>query len=307
MSGLSPSGLVLSASVHYPRATSLLTWLWAQSYVASPRDIHWLFRELRQRHPVEVSCRVRLRTGEWCIVDPFDFIGGEIAAKGCYEQETVDFFLNTLGPGMVVVDAGAHVGQYTLIASTLVGAEGHVYAFEPEPRNYSRLQRNIRLNQRSNVTSFNAALSDAASRLALNVSRGNSGGHSLGKTKYSGGETIMVEATTLDGFAAANTLARVDLLKADVEGAELLVLRGGAGTLERFRPLMVLECSVHSQAFGYEPSDLVRFIHSLEYQTLLLGNAGLLPCTGPLPEHEYFNIICIPRERAGDVLPRPGQ
>jgi hypothetical protein len=123
---MSASNIVLSASANYPRATSFLTWLWARSYIASPRRMHWLFEELHRRRPVDVSQRVRLSTGEWCIVNPFDYIGGEIAAHGCSERETADFFLATLAPGMVVLDAGAHVGQYALIASTAVGPEGHV-------------------------------------------------------------------------------------------------------------------------------------------------------------------------------------
>jgi len=304
MSGRSPSNIVLSTSEHYPRVGSVLTWLWAQSYLASPRDVHWLFRELRQRHPVDVSRRVRLRTGEWCIVDPFDFIGGEIAAHGYYEQETIEFFAGTLDPGMVVLDVGAHVGQYALIASTIVGAEGHVYAFEPEPRNHGRLRQNVRLNRRSNVTCLNAAVSDRATRLEFNVSRGNSGGHSLGKTKYSGGRTITVEATTADAFVEAHALSRVDLLKADVEGAELLVVRGAADTIARWRPLMVLECSIHSRAFGYEADDLVRCVRSLGYEILLLEEGGLRPSRGRLPAKECFNIACIPSERAREVLAR---
>ena len=303
---MSISGIVLSASAHYPRAASVFTWLWAQSYVASPREIHWLLRELRRRYPAEVRRRVRLRTGEWCIVDPFDPIEGEIATRGCYEPATVDFFLRTLGPGMIVLDAGAHIGQYALIASTSVGVDGHVYAFEPEPRNYSRLRCNVRLNRRSNVTCVNAAFSDTSGRLEFSIARGNSGGHSLGKTKYSGARTITVEAMTVDVFVDANELPRVDLLKADVEGAELLILRGASKTLRRHRPLMVLECSIHSSGFGYQPVDLVRFVESFGYVVRLLDDSGLQSTRGDWPNKENFNVACIPVERAIDVLPRFG-
>jgi FkbM family methyltransferase len=304
MSVMSPSDLVLSTSTSYPRVGSFVTWLWARSYIANPRQVHWLFRELRRRHPVDVGQRVRLKTGEWCIVDPFDFIGGEIATRGCYEQETVDFFTRTLTPGMTVIDAGAHIGQYALIASTLVGADGRVYAFEPEPANYARLSQNLVLNERENVVAVNAALSEKVGRLEFNVSHGNSGGHSLGRTKYSGGKTLIVETTTVDTLVAECRVPRVDLLKADVEGAELLILRGAKQTLERFHPILVLECSVHSKGFGYQATDLARFVTSLGYQVFFLDSDGLHPAGDVWPEREYYNIACIPAERAGEWLPR---
>ena len=78
----------------------------------------------------------------------------------------------------------------------------------------------------------------------------------------------------MDAFVDAEKLTRVDLLKADVEGAELLILRGAANTLRRCRPLLVLECSVHSSGFGYKPVDLVRFAESLDYLVLLLDEAA---------------------------------
>lgn len=300
---MSLSSVVLNLAARSHVFGRSLTWLWAGAYGLWPGEPHWVFRELRRRHRVEASRTVRLRTGEWCCVDPFDDIGGEIAENGCYEPETVEVFLHLVGPGMTIVDAGANVGQYTLISSTLVGDSGRIFAFEPEPRNYARLLRNVRLNAKRNVTVEKLALSDAAGELTFHLACArNSGAHSLAPTIHSDGATTTVRVTTLDEYAAAKNIDRVDLLKADVEGAELLLLRGAAKVLERDRPTLVLEASTHARGFGYEPADLCNHIETLGYAVFLQDPRGLLPLHEHWPERrDAFNIVGVPVERVGEL------
>ena len=308
MNAPTPSEVVLAAKDQWPDTMKLITWLWAHSYAIKPREQHWLFRKLRQQFRVDVNRTVRLRTGEWCSVDVFDFIGGEIARNGYYEAETIELFLRVLEPGMVVLDAGAHVGQYSLISSTIVGAGGHVYSFEPEPRNYARLARNIKMNRRDNVTAVNAALSDAPSRLRFHLAiASNSGGHSLAHTGCSSDDTIIVEATTIDTYVARQNIKRIDFLKADVEGAELPLLRGAQESITRFRPVLVVEGSVHSKGFGYETPELAQFIESNGYQVFLVDEHGLTPRPQAWPSQEYFNILGIPLERIDRLSSRLGR
>ena len=307
MSAFSPSAVVLSAKDQWPATMKLMTWLWAHSYAIKPREQHWLFRRLRQQFRVDVSRTVRLRTGEWCSVDPFDFIGREIARHGYYEADTIDLFLRVLQPGMVVLDAGAHVGQYSLISSTVVGGSGHVYSFEPEPRNYARLARNIKINRRENITAVNCALSDAPSRLRFHLAiASNSGGHSLAQTLCSSDDTIMVEATTIDTYVARQNIKRIDFLKADVEGAELPLLRGAQASIKRFRPVLVVEGSVHSKGFGYDTPELAQFIESNGYQVFLVDEQGLTPRPQEWPPRDYFNILGVPVERMEQLSSRLG-
>jgi FkbM family methyltransferase len=307
MSAASLSAHVLSATDQWPATMKLITWLWAHSYAIKPREEHWLFRRLRRQFRVDVSRTVRLRTGEWCSVDPFDYIGGEIARHGYYEAETIELFLGVLEPGMVVFDAGAHVGQYSLISSTVVGAGGHVYSFEPEPRNYARLARNITMNRRDNVTAVNCALSDAPSHLRFHLAiASNSGGHSLAPTVCSSADTIMVEATTIDTYVARQNITRIDFLKADVEGAELPLLRGAQESIKRFRPVLVVEGSIHSKGFGYDTSELAQFIESNGYQVFLVDEHGLTPRPREWPPREFFNMLGIPIERIERLTSRLG-
>jgi len=79
-------------------------------------------------------------------VDVADSISFEIYYYGVWEPDTVRLWLRIVQPGIVVVDGGAHIGQYTLLASYRVGPEGQVHVFEPNPLVYTKLAENVRLN-----------------------------------------------------------------------------------------------------------------------------------------------------------------
>src|SRR5207247_8220904 len=91
-------------------------------------------------------------------VDGRDMIGREILRQGCWEWGTFRFLEESLAPGMTVIDAGAHIGQYALLASTRVGSRGQVHCFEPHPGLYRVLRRNLRRARCTNVASRAVAL-----------------------------------------------------------------------------------------------------------------------------------------------------
>lgn len=89
-----------------------------------------------------------------------DVMVPEILAYGCHEEEETEIFKKHLRGGMTVLDIGANVGYYTLLASDLAGPRGKVYAFEPEPVNYRILCENLKINGTENVAAFPKALSN---------------------------------------------------------------------------------------------------------------------------------------------------
>lgn len=131
-----------------------------------------------------------------------------------------------LGPESVVVDAGAHIGSFAVLAGALA-PRGRVLAFEPEPANFAMLQQNIALNGMSHVTAFNRAVGGTAGprELHLSLKATTTGGHSLVR----GGErSVTVECTTLDRIVEGQRLDRIDFLKLDCEGAELEFLQAAS-------------------------------------------------------------------------------
>jgi FkbM family methyltransferase len=167
--------------------------------------------------------------------------------NGTYEREQTRLFEHLLRPGGVVLDVGANVGYYTLLASVLVGDGGAVHAFEPEPRNAEFLRRHLRINGRRNVTVQQAAVSDRAGTARFTFGTGSGTGH-LGEAG-----TLEVRTLRLDDYCAEHGIVPA-AIKIDVEGAEMSVLAGACETLARHRPVLFLSthgAEVHAASLGF--------------------------------------------------------
>jgi FkbM family methyltransferase len=147
-------------------------------------------------------------------------------AMDTYEPETTRIFQETVKPGMVVIDIGAHVGYYSLLAAKLVGTAGKVFAFEPEPDNHALLLKNIDLNGYNNVVATRMAVSDRMGSSVLYLTDLDSGRHSMFHHGLPERGSEEVEVTTLDAFLESEGWPTVGLIKIDVEGAEITVLDG---------------------------------------------------------------------------------
>ncbi len=141
--------------------------------------------------------------------------------------------LEHLRPGDTVLDVGAHTGYYTLLASALVGGDGRVWAFEPEPRNARYLRGNVDANGRANVRVTEAAVSDESGTARFGAGTGT------GTGRLTRDGDLEVRTLTLDGFCRRHELVPA-AVKIDVEGAEQRVLRGATHTLRTARPVVFL-------------------------------------------------------------------
>jgi FkbM family methyltransferase len=181
---------------------------------------------------------------------PYAFAGGEIyldvehspamlaRAEGRYEPTKVELIQRYLSPGMCFVDVGANMGDFSLIAAKTMGDVGRVLAFEPSPDNCMWMRRSIKLNSYECIDLYEMALSDSSGEATLYL--GNRvGRHSLVPRDPEHG-TIDVPVKTLDEALEAAAQTRVDMVKIDVEGAELQVLRGAVATFGATDPMMVM-------------------------------------------------------------------
>jgi len=152
-----------------------------------------------------------------------------------HEKATTELFKKIVKKGDTVVDLGANIGYFTLLASSLVGPKGKVFAFEPEPKNYNYLIKNIKLNNYKQTTAFQKAISDKNGMTKLFICSYDTGHHTIkqsnGIEAYKHGrvlgkeEFIDIETVTLDEFFKNNEKS-IDVIKMDVEGAEFLALKG---------------------------------------------------------------------------------
>jgi FkbM family methyltransferase len=220
----------------------------------------------------------RLMNGMPIEVDPRDMVGSHILRCGVWEEETADFLMSWLRRGMTFVDAGAHVGQYSLLASGRVGPAGSVIAFEPHPVLGRVLRRNIRRAGCTNVTVSPLALGRTSGRadLVLHPSA-NFGASSLrpdGATAHH--RRAPVTVTALDNYLDRAGVTTVDVLKIDVEGAELDVIEGACRTLTANpRILLVVEfLRENPLRFGRTVEDLEARLRELGFILFTLTPNG---------------------------------
>jgi FkbM family methyltransferase len=143
-------------------------------------------------------------------------------------------------PGQIAIDVGANVGEVLLNFARLVGNEGKAIGLEINPRTYRRCLHNIAINSFRNVQVFDLGLGREKGRLVLGrPTARNSGGDRIAAGPDRDG--IPVTVTTLDDFVRDLGIERVDVLKVDVEGFEMNVLRGAEATVTRFKPRMFVE------------------------------------------------------------------
>ena len=190
-----------------------------------------------------------------------------------FEAESIKTFLSMLHPGDIVLDIGANVGVYSLLAAEAVGDAGHVYAFEPASQTFLALQENIRLNGfEKRITALNLGLSDRikTGRIASPpiADRYESGDAFNYVEDVEDNQTGAIQLTTVDQFIADNGLSVVNAIKLDIEGAELLCLKGAKELLSMdTRPKILFEgVDDNAQRYGYTAMDSVVFLANYEYR-----------------------------------------
>jgi FkbM family methyltransferase len=186
-------------------------------------------------------------------------LGGELIARGYYHDEKymTELFIKSIKPGSIVVDVGANIGYYTLIAAKLAGKKGKVYSFEPEDKNFDILMKNIETNKYDNVIAIKKGVSDTNGKKRLYINKFNLGKHSLSSKAMPKREQagfLEIETVTLDVFF--NKLANkegLDVIKIDTEGSEGLVLNGAKNLLKRKKLKIFTEFSPWTRNTGIDP------------------------------------------------------
>ena len=184
---------------------------------------------------------------------------------GHYEQEKQALVTRLVKPGMKIFDIGANAGFYTLAFSSLTGAAGHVWAFEPFAENAANVLHHLRLNAVDNVTLVQAAVADRPGVAGFQIAQSNSMGM---LAKHARG--YLVPTVALDALIQEGTVPTPDLIKMDVEGAEASVLEG-AKALLRHRTTVLL-IALHGET---PMRDCLKLLHQAGYTAYRLDGQAL--------------------------------
>lgn len=208
------------------------------------------------------------------IFDADDPIMAAWVSLGQYDPETVACFRSYLKEGMIVVDIGANLGYFTVIAARRVGPRGKVFSYEPDPRNFHLLEKNISVNGFRNVTAIPSAISDKIGSRELFFGDNNTT-HSF-SDKRATGRSESVATDTLDDSLSAQGSLKVDIIKMDIEGAEPLALEGMKKTIAYNSDLVVLfEFYPNAiQRLGHDPLGFLQRFRELGFSLSVLDEDG---------------------------------
>jgi len=199
---------------------------------------------------------------------------GKFVAQHQYEPEIQKVFQRFLTPGMVVVDIGANIGFFTMLAASLVGPAGRVIAIEPNPANVTLLEASRRANNFEQIAIHSIAAHSTDGILVLNTS------HSNGSVRQpSSVLDILLTSNVVPGFQLDRILElqRLDLVKIDVEGAEFEALSGFRDALKLHRPTIISEFAPSS--LGGKCEAYLQFLIDLKYRLgVVMPDGDILDC-----------------------------
>lgn len=192
-------------------------------------------------------------------VIPRESISQTLFLYGSFEISETRLIQSVLRPGMTFVDVGANIGYYTVIGARLVGPSGKVHAFEPHAGIRAKLEDNIARNGFDNVVVYAEAMAETTGSVAFFASAVDQNQGISSIIPGAGREaSAPVPSVSLDDFASRLGPARIDLVKMDIEGAELQVIAGGHRTLAAAdAPAIIFEAGDLApvaealRAFGY--------------------------------------------------------
>ncbi|TSC96029.1 MAG: methyltransferase, FkbM family domain protein [Parcubacteria group bacterium Athens1014_10] len=193
------------------------------------------------------------------------------------ENEEMDMILKLVRPGDVVFDIGANIGWHTI--NILLKHKGVVvYSFEPIKSSYRYLIKNLKLNNLDADKTYNIGLSDENKREKFYFDVECAMASSMSNLRESK-NTVMEECEIkrLDDFISTMPLVeKLDFIKCDVEGAELLVFKGAIQTIKKYKPIVFSEIlRKWSKKFGYHPNDLIELFRSMDYECYVIHDKKL--------------------------------
>lgn len=229
-------------------------------------------------------------------------ISQELILSGKWEEYETYLFKKHVKSGDIVLDIGAHIGYYTLIAAKIVGNRGRVYAFEPDPKNFQLLKKNTEENKYKNIVLVNKALSNKPGNIKLFLNKENTGDHRI----YASTEkrkSINIQAITLDDFFKDKS-KKVDIIKMDVQGAEARIFNGASGLIKKNKNIKILTefwpyglelCGSSAQEYGTMLKESKFKIYNIDENrrttNLISISELLLPLESEV--HDYRYLFCI--------------
>lgn len=225
------------------------------------------------------------------------YVSISLAKHGLYEKTITDYIFENLVPNSSVLDIGANIGYYTLIMAKLVGTQGNVFAFEPEPSNFKILSKNIKINNYTNVNAEKFILSEHDGKTKLFLSNSDPGSHKIFPSNNTDERNIIVDSISVDSYFKKHSIDPhiINFIKMDVEGSEFSVLKGMKTILDKKNDLkIILEYDpIQFKKSNINPIDILKFLDTFHFKFFMIDNKSDLITPLSL-NYDHMNIEHLP-------------
>lgn len=238
--------------------------------------------------------------GNKIFLDKEDTLG--LSRNEVWEEFETEFVKKIIKEGDVVLDIGANIGYYTLIFAKLVGDNGRVFAFEPEPENFAILKKNVEANGYKNVVLIQKGLSDETGQVKLYLAEKNKGDHRIFDSG-DGRRAVEIHVSRLDDYFR-DSYDKINFIKMDVQGTEYKVIKGMTLLLQKLTNLIIMmefEPSLIKKS-GAQPDASLKLVVENGFKLFNLnGKENKIEEADPakllsLYSHEnsgYTNLLCV--------------
>lgn len=251
--------------------------IWAYNVLFSPKPLRFIANKLIQ---LAIPKTIKIGNNVFVLNQKDVGVSGMLAL-GVYEKFELELFRSTVKTNMTVIDIGANIGLYSVIAGEKA-SQGRVFSYEPENENFSILTENIKKNNLNNITAFKIALSNTQGTRSLYFTEDNRGTHSFADNRNTNW-SISVNTDTLDNSLSMiiPPVTNVDIIKMDVEGAEPLVFEGIKNIISK-NPHLILFMEFYPKAIirlGQSPTKFLETLSSLGFSISLIdeGMKKIIP------------------------------
>jgi len=224
-----------------------------------------------------------------------------LLVDGRWIESEIDFCRQYLSPGMSVLDIGANIGLYTLLAAKHIGKSGKVFAFEPTSSAFNCLEKTIQKNSLGkNVELLKCAVSDRPGKAYLSVGEDSAFNKIVDRLSGIMNQVEQVDMISLDEWWNATSAHHLDLVKIDVGNSPLPAIRGARKLLESEKPILIVE----SDGSGYVQEETKELLKSLEYRlySYNIYLKELVPAHRSVASLNSINLIAVPKERMDELV-----
>lgn len=265
-------------------------WLVKRTFGKSPNSFFAKMVPNNYQYSPKSMRQVDIGGGLSFTVDIHDYIGHYIFFG--FRSIEMDKLFSLINRSDTVIDIGANYGFVTLKIASIVGNDGKVYSFEPDPQNFQSCLINVSQNRFKNITLENKGLGPLTSQMFLEVNTpSNRGGNRINNNPSK--EHVLVEIITLDDFVEGKQIDNINLIKIDVEGFEHQILQGAINTIKKFKPICFIEIDEQNlQLQGDSARDIIILLSNLGYTHFERADNGESVSVDSDFNNMHYDIVC---------------